>query len=99
MLAPETNDLAIALRLLGMADRIGMSEPPETIAAEAQAALAELEACAESVLRERAQLVALWLVNFVTACGPDAQEFAARTLFTVTENLRGLVSLEKRRAA
>jgi hypothetical protein len=95
---PETNELAIAKRLLGMADRIGHSAIPEEIANEARTALTELEQCAATELRSRAELVARWLIDFHTA-GQDsaAQEHAARTLVTVTANLCGHVELEIQR--
>lgn len=99
MINPETNEIAIARRLLGMAARIGNSAIPEEIAAEAKAAFDDLAGCADTPLRERAKLVAFWLINFATAEGLDAQEFAARTLVTVTENLRGCVALEETRAS
>jgi hypothetical protein len=64
MISPETNELAIARRILGMADRLGHSAIPEEIAGEARSAFYELEECRASDLKLWAQITALRLFYF-----------------------------------
>jgi hypothetical protein len=99
MIRRETSEVAIGLRLVGMTARLGHSAIPEEIANEARTALDELDRCPEGTVRTSAALVANWLIGFATAQGPDAQEFAARTLIAVTDRLREAMSTEAERAA
>lgn len=90
MTNPETNEIAIARRLLGMADRIGNSAIPEEIANEASAALLDLaEVRGGGNVSLRANGLAQVLIRFAT------MRDAGFSLERAAANLRGAIAHEE----
>lgn len=91
MTNPETNEIAIAVRLLGMAARMGNSAIPEEIANEAKTALDELTLCPISELRGRAIQLAHLLIRYVMRGATE------RSLEVSAANLKGALEMERLR--
>jgi hypothetical protein len=92
MICPETNELAIARRILGMADRLGNSAIPEEIANEAKNAMFDLTGVGEvNEVRLRAISLCMRLQDYYTK---PADGTACRALKTATENLRAAIAFE-----
>lgn len=98
MINPETNDIAVATRVMALADTLGHSQTPEEVHRQARGLLIDLEACANGELKERAVTLSERLAAMALASGEHMTELAYR-VHEAAENLRGLLSLERARLA
>jgi len=89
MVNPETNEIAIARRLLGMAARIGNSAIPEEIANEARQALFDLAEARGCDVQRKGMALAQVLIRHATLREP------AFSLERAAENLRASIRMEE----